>query len=67
MATSGGGTDVLGTLVVPGRGDGACPELAGRVEQARTAGNITAEPGKIDREATAPVNNVSGFQGEAVA
>src|SRR6266496_799045 len=30
MATSGGGADVVGALVVPGRGDGAWPELAGR-------------------------------------
>jgi hypothetical protein len=33
MATSGGGTDVAGTLVVPGRGNGAWPELAGRSGQ----------------------------------
>jgi hypothetical protein len=42
MAASGGGTDVLGTLVVPGRGDGACPELAGRVEQA--AAQVLQQP-----------------------
>src|SRR5205814_141216 len=32
MVMLGGGTDVLGAVVVPG-GDGAWPELAGRVEQ----------------------------------
>src|SRR5689334_19893388 len=29
----GGSADILGVVVVPGRGDGAWPELAGRVEQ----------------------------------
>src|SRR6266699_4842491 len=33
MVMLGGGTDILGTVVVPGGGDGAWPELAGRVEQ----------------------------------
>ena len=33
MVMLGGGADILGALVVPGGGDGAWPELAGRVEQ----------------------------------
>src|SRR5437868_14201060 len=33
MVMLGGGTDILGTFVVPGGGYGARPELAGRFEQ----------------------------------
>src|SRR5262252_2229598 len=33
MVMLGGGADILGAVVVPGGGDGAWPELAGRVEQ----------------------------------
>jgi hypothetical protein len=33
MVMLGGGADILGVLVVPGGGDGAWPELAGRVKQ----------------------------------
>jgi hypothetical protein len=33
MVMLGDGADILGTVVVPGRGYGACPELAGRFGQ----------------------------------
>ena len=33
MVMLGDGADIPGTVVVPGRGYGACPELAGRFEQ----------------------------------
>jgi len=33
MMMLGGGADILGAVVVSGGGDGAWPELAGRVEQ----------------------------------
>src|SRR5215467_13237809 len=45
MVMLGGGADILGAVVVPGRGDGAWPELARRVEQ--RAAQVLEQPESV--------------------
>ena len=68
MVMLGDSTDISGTVVVPGGGDGAWPELAGRVEQ--RAAQVLQQPepvaghGQAAPAAGCPVQD-SPDQGEA--